>query len=108
MATTAVSMSTSDPFRHSLRTALRYVAAVVSVSAALIGTLGLGPVMRTTPTILFFCAVMVSSWFGGLWPGILASLLSMFALDYYFIAPIYTFVIESIVSRSATCAKMAG
>jgi PAS domain S-box-containing protein len=86
-------MSTSDPFRHSLRTVLRYAAAVVSVSAALIGTLGLGPVMRTTPTILFFCAVMVSSWFGGLWPGILASLLSTLALDYYFIAPIYTFVI---------------
>jgi K+-sensing histidine kinase KdpD len=36
---------------------------------------------------------MVSSWFGGLWPGILASLLSTLALDYYFIAPIYTFVI---------------
>ncbi len=38
---------------------------------------------------------MVSSWFGGLWPGILAGLLSTLALDYYFIPPIYSFVVSS-------------
>jgi K+-sensing histidine kinase KdpD len=37
---------------------------------------------------------MVSSWFGGFWPGILASLLSTLALDYYFIPPIESFVIS--------------
>jgi K+-sensing histidine kinase KdpD len=32
---------------------------------------------------------MLSSWYGGLWPGFFASLLSVVALDYYFIPPIY-------------------
>jgi len=38
---------------------------------------------------------MVSSWFGGLWPGILAGLISTLALDYYFVPPIYSFVVSS-------------
>jgi C4-dicarboxylate-specific signal transduction histidine kinase len=32
---------------------------------------------------------MLSSWFGGVWPGILAGVLSAIALDYYFIPPLY-------------------
>jgi C4-dicarboxylate-specific signal transduction histidine kinase len=44
--------------------------------------------MKHTPT-LFFCAVMLSSWCGGLGPGILAGLLSALALDYYFIPPLH-------------------
>ena len=32
---------------------------------------------------------MFSSWYGGLWPGFLAALLSVVALDYYFIPPLY-------------------
>src|ERR1700736_3974809 len=84
-------MSTSDPFRHSRRTALRYVAALISVSTALILTFGLGSAMKHTPTPFFLCAVMVSSWFGGLGPGVLASLLSTLAVHYYFIPPIDAF-----------------
>jgi PAS domain-containing protein len=49
--------------------------------------------MKYTPTPFFFCAVMVSSWFGGFWPGILASFLSTLALAYYFIPPIDTLTI---------------
>jgi C4-dicarboxylate-specific signal transduction histidine kinase len=32
---------------------------------------------------------MLSSWYGGLWPGLFAALLSVVALDYYFIPPLY-------------------
>jgi C4-dicarboxylate-specific signal transduction histidine kinase len=32
---------------------------------------------------------MFSSWYGGLWPGVFAALLSVVALDYYFIPPLY-------------------
>jgi C4-dicarboxylate-specific signal transduction histidine kinase len=32
---------------------------------------------------------MLSSWYGGLWPGVFAALLSVVALDYYFIPPLY-------------------
>jgi C4-dicarboxylate-specific signal transduction histidine kinase len=50
----------------------------------------LGAVIKHSAT-LFFCSVMLSSWYGGLWPGLLAALLSVVALDYYFMPPLYTF-----------------
>ena len=81
-------MSKSDPFRRPLRTFFSYAVAVTSVGAALVATLGLGSAMKHTPT-LFFCSVMLSSWFGGMWPGILAGVLSAIALDYYFVPPLY-------------------
>jgi len=56
-------------------------------------TLGLGSVIKNTAT-LFFCSVMLSSWYGGLWPGVFAALLSVVALDYYFIPPLYAFGIS--------------
>jgi hypothetical protein len=65
-----------------------YALAVMAVSGAVVITLGLGPVVKHTP-IFFFCSVMLSSWFGGMWPGIFAAFLSVVALDYYFIPPIY-------------------
>jgi K+-sensing histidine kinase KdpD len=81
-------MSKSDPFRRPLRTFFSYAVAVASVGAAVVATLGLGSTMKHTPT-LFFCSVMLSSWFGGVWPGILAGVLSAIALDYCFIPPLY-------------------
>jgi PAS domain S-box-containing protein len=85
-------MSISDRFRHSLRAILGYAVAVVSVSAAVIVTLGFGTAMKHIhPTTFFFCAIVLSSWFGGLWPGILAALLSTIAVDYCFIPPIGAF-----------------
>ena len=83
-----LTMSKSDPFRGELRTFVGCAVAVTSVGAAVVATPGLGSAMKYTPT-LFFCSVMVSSWFGGVWPGILAGVLSAIALDYYFIAPLY-------------------
>src|SRR3981081_2844108 len=81
-------MSKSDQFRGALRSLLAYAVAVTSVGAAVVATSGLGSAMKHTPT-LFFCSVMLSSWFGGVWPGIFAGLLSTLALEYYFIPPIY-------------------
>jgi light-regulated signal transduction histidine kinase (bacteriophytochrome) len=56
-----------------LRGLLSYAVAVISVWIAVVVTLRLGSAMRHTPTI-FFCAVMLSSWFGGLLPGIFLGL----------------------------------
>jgi C4-dicarboxylate-specific signal transduction histidine kinase len=67
---------------------LVYVVAVIAVAAAAVATLELGSAMKHTPT-LFFCSVILSSWFGGVWPGVLAAVLSAIALDYYFIPPLY-------------------
>ncbi len=43
---------------------------------------------------LFLCAVMISAWFGGLKPAMLAVALSVLAFDYYFLPPIYSFAVE--------------
>jgi uncharacterized protein DUF4118 len=61
-------------------------AAAVSVAAA--GTYLMGSTIKYTPN-LFFCAVVFSSWLGGLGAGMFSVLLSVIALDYYFIPPIY-------------------
>jgi C4-dicarboxylate-specific signal transduction histidine kinase len=37
----------------------------------------------------FFCSVMVTSWYGGLWSGVFAAIVSVLALDYFFIPPLY-------------------
>jgi C4-dicarboxylate-specific signal transduction histidine kinase len=65
-----------------------YAVAALSVGLATVITLKLGSVIKHTST-LFFCSVMLSSWYGGLWPGVFAALLSVVALDYYFIPPLY-------------------
>jgi len=65
-----------------------YAVAIISVGGAAVTTLGIGSVIKYVPT-LFFCSVILSSWFGGVCPGIFAGLLSAIALDYYFIPPIY-------------------
>ena len=81
-------MSKSDRIRARTRLLSSYVVAAISVGIAAVITLTLGSVIKHTAT-LFFCSVMLSSWYGGLWPGVFAALLSVVALDYYFIPPLY-------------------
>jgi signal transduction histidine kinase len=63
---------------------LRYVAAFASLLAALLLTLSARPLFETTAYALFLAAVMFSSWYGGLTPGVIVVLLSVIALDRYF------------------------
>jgi len=42
------------------------------------------------PGTLFLCAVMLSAWFGGVGPGLLATMLSALGFHYYFLPPIYS------------------
>src|ERR1700732_3767877 len=81
-------MSKSDQIRMRTRLLSSYVLTAISVGIAVVITLKLGSVIKHTAT-LFFCSVMLSSWYGGLWPGVFAALLSVVALDYYFIPPLY-------------------
>lgn len=71
------------------RVLLDYLAATAAVALALVLTVFLPP-LRSAPSPLFFGAVMVSAWYGGMGPGLLATMLSALALDYYFLAPIYS------------------
>src|SRR5580692_2103017 len=81
-------MLKADRIQRHTRLLSSYVVAAVSVGIAVVITLGLGSVIKNTAT-LFFCSVMLSSWYGGLWPGVFAALLSVVALDYFFIPPLY-------------------
>jgi len=66
---------------------LRYGLAVLSVVAALFIKELLRAYFDPTPNSLFFCAVVLSSWVGGLGPGLLASSLSVGLIDYHFTSP---------------------
>ena len=69
--------------RSSTTFVLRYGLAVLSVAAALSITQLLRAYFETTANSLFFCAIVISSWFGGLGPGLLAGLLSVGVIDYF-------------------------
>ena len=71
-----------------MRTLWRYGIAVVTVGAALLITKSLEQYTDITP--LFYAAIVLSAWFGGMGPGLLAVVLATVALDYYFIPPLYT------------------
>ncbi|HEU4754050.1 MAG TPA: DUF4118 domain-containing protein, partial [Armatimonadota bacterium] len=70
--------------------AARYATAFFSVLTALGTTHLLWPLMKPYPASPFFAAVVVSSW-GGLGPGLVATLLSAVAMDYFFLPPLYQF-----------------
>ena len=81
-------MSKPDRRRTLTRLTSSYLVAALSVDVAVIVTLKLGTVIKHSAT-LFFCSVMFSSWYGGLWTGFFSASLSVVALDYYFIPPLY-------------------
>ena len=63
---------------------LPYSVTLLSVALALGINLMLGSLLASTPLQLFFLAVMVSAWLGGLRQGILATVLSTLAVSYFF------------------------
>ena len=73
---------------------LRYAIAVASVALAL--SLASLLSRRADPShfTLFFAAVMMSAWYGGLGAGLLATILSALSLDYFFISRNYSLVLD--------------
>jgi C4-dicarboxylate-specific signal transduction histidine kinase len=72
-----------------------YGIAVLSVAAALIISQWPPLHLQTAPSSLFLCAVMFSAWSGGVGPGMLATVLSCLAFNYYFLEPLYSFAVKS-------------
>ena len=72
---------------------LRYGVAVASVGLTLSLKLLLNPVVlqEANPFRLFLAAVVVSVWYGGLGPGLLATALAAIVSDYFFVSPINSF-----------------
>ncbi|MBD3882861.1 PAS domain S-box protein [Phormidium tenue FACHB-886] len=73
------------------RQLLQYGVVLLSVALALGANLLLRSYLEATPTSLFFAAVMVSAWCGGVGPGLLATVLSTLAINYFWIEPFYAF-----------------
>ena len=71
-----------------LRTVWRYGLAVITVATALVITRSLERYTDITP--LFYAAVVISAWFGGMGPGLVAVALATMAIDYYLVPPLYT------------------
>jgi PAS domain S-box-containing protein len=49
------------------------------------------PFFAESPTALFLLAVMFSAWYGGLGPGLLSVMVSLFLADYFFVRPYLAF-----------------
>jgi C4-dicarboxylate-specific signal transduction histidine kinase len=71
-----------------------YGVTVLLVTAALIIARLLDIHLVTAPVSLFLCAIMLSTLFAGLRPGLLAVVLSLLAFDYYFVTPLYSLAME--------------
>ncbi|MBD3887564.1 PAS domain S-box protein [Phormidium tenue FACHB-886] len=71
---------------------VRYGVAGLSVLLATLLMLLLDPLLAMTqsPFLLFFGAIVVSAWYGGLGPGLVATALSGLISTYLFIPPIYS------------------
>ena len=74
--------------KRSLDIALRYGVAALAVGVALLVKLLLDPLtVQDTPFLLVFGAIIVSAWYGGLGPGLMATGISVLATDYFFLYP---------------------
>ena len=69
-----------------------YGIAVLSVAAALIISRWPALHLQTAPSSLFLCAVLLSAWFGGVGPGMLATALCALAFYYCFLTPTYSMI----------------
>jgi PAS domain S-box-containing protein len=70
-----------------------YGIAVLSVAVALIASRLPGFRLQDAPVSLFLCAVLLSAWFGGIGPAMLATALSTLAFYHYYLPPVPRLVI---------------
>jgi signal transduction histidine kinase len=74
---------------------VRYLVAGAAAGAAHVLTRLIWPVVDPTQSPLSFAAVLVSAWYGGLGPGLVATGLTVIMKAYFFAAPTNSFRVES-------------
>lgn len=85
-----------DP--HAPRGVLAYGVAIAVVVLALLIRFAIDPWLGPrVPYLQFFPAILVAAWYGGLGPGVLASLLSALFADIWFLQPIGLFKIPALL-----------
>lgn len=72
----------------------RYGLAVGTVAVAMALTQVIAPLRTQPPTIVFFVAVILTSWYSGERAGIFATLLSILVMDVAFVHPVYSFHLQ--------------
>jgi len=72
----------------------QYGVAVLSVAAALFLTYWPVLHLESAPVSLFLCAVIFSAWYGGVGPGLLATILSAFVFYYDFLPPVHSLAVK--------------
>ena len=76
-------------YRISEHTVFHYGLSIVSVAVALAITLSLGGYTFRTP--FFFPAIILSTWVGGVGPGMFAVFLSTLVINYFILEPKFAF-----------------
>jgi PAS domain S-box-containing protein len=76
------------------RTILQYGFAILTTAIALILTQLLIAWLHPTIAVLFLAAVAISTWYGGMKPGMVTIVLSVLAIDYFFTPPINQFTVN--------------
>ncbi|HEY9832252.1 MAG TPA: DUF4118 domain-containing protein, partial [Stenomitos sp.] len=75
---------------------LPYGVAIGSTAIALLLTLGLEPFLTQVVSPFFFVAITVSTWYGGLRPGLVSIVLSTLAINHFCVPPVGQFTHLSI------------
>jgi PAS domain S-box-containing protein len=73
---------------------VRYSVMVALVGVALLLQLLFWGMFVRVPYFLFWIAVVLSAWFGGVIPGLLAGLLSVLVVNYFFLPPLLAFTLH--------------
>ncbi|ODG96303.1 histidine kinase [Nostoc sp. KVJ20] len=73
-----------------------YAVALLAVGSVLLLTLLLQPLLKSSIFLLFFAAVAVSAWYGGMEAGLLATALSTLAVSYFFLEPVFSLLVASL------------
>jgi K+-sensing histidine kinase KdpD len=80
---------------------MRYGVALGAVVLALLAKLLINPVLGTeSPFLAFILAVLISAWYGGMGPGVLATVSSCLLTAYFFLPPYYSFEIADPTIRT--------
>ncbi|QGJ68901.1 Signal transduction histidine-protein kinase BarA [Planctomycetales bacterium 10988] len=76
-----------------VKTYLSWVVPFLTVGIALVIKFAFEPYVEPieAPFLLLTAPIMISAWYGGLWPGILSLFLSSIAADYFYVKPYHTF-----------------
>lgn len=69
--------------------------AIVATAIALTLTLLLKSLLTPTLGSFFLIAIVISTWYGGIKPGLLATGISTLAINYFFVSPLHAFTIAS-------------